>query len=91
MFHKYLLVSLLDFRLDVGIYISCRSLPVVFNSDIKFISHGHVKRNILELQWLEHWLLVHHGSFELNLESLRKIPQLQIRDNLGCFLFHIDK
>ena len=34
--------------------------------------------NTVELQWVEHWLLVYHGCFELVLESLGKIPWLQI-------------
>ena len=36
----------------------------------------------VELQWLEHWWLVYHGCFELVLESLGKIPLLQIWGNL---------
>ena len=39
--------------------------------------------NTVKLQWLEHWWLFYHGCFELVLESLGKIPLLQIRDNLG--------
>ena len=39
----------------------------------------------VELQWLEHWWLVYHGSFELVFESLENIQKLMIWDNLCWF------
>ena len=41
--------------------------------------------NTVEINWLQHRWLVNHGCFELLLESLEKIVQLQIWDNVGWF------
>ena len=60
----------------------------------KSVMNPRCKWVTVELQWLEHWLLFHHGCFELVLGSLTKNPIdadiIVFGDNFGWFAFYID-
>ena len=47
--------------------------------------------NTVELQWLEHQLLIYHGYFELVLESLGKYPVAADIIVFGLIFFFILK
>ena len=54
-------------------------------SSVTYIEVKQRKQYTGEFQWIEHRWLVFHGYFELVLESLGNIPQLQTLLYLGKF------